>query len=948
MARRLRFSVRQAVWCGLGCLWAVQAFAASTYYVSSAGDDNKPGTSVAEAKRTIAGALGLAETGDTIIVRDGTYAESGLDFAGRGIHLRSEHGPQSCIITPSDNAQPILRCRSSEAPSTLAGFTIRDCRHATGAVQVGGPAAGDPGILAIRNCIFMNNGSTSAGHAGAVDCQRSTLALVNCVFHHNRSRSRSGGGAVYAHADSNLTVIHCTFTQNASAEGAAGLGSDGTITATIRNSIFWDARNARQVAGGLDVKHCCVKGGYGVPVDRNHGVDPVFLGPDDFRLTIDSPCIDQGDNRAATGISSDLQGRPRCMDGDADGVKTVDIGAHEVLESFRWALWPKAKKYWFDCSTKARLQAAARVVDRVAEAGLNGIVLEIHDMWKLDLDERTRGNINALFDYCRAKGVEPVPWTYSVFWGHLARYRYASDELTFDGVNYVPGYPVVDAVYKVNALGTEARIRPDDARLLNPDFDEIARKRTSHFAHWLNSKAVGAVRQVTLNGQHAARLDKSAYRKSPGGVPIAFLYQDVEVEPRRQYHLQVRMALDQDITQGFFFANVVTLPGYRKLTYGPRITKARRDDPSKPAEAQPWDLDIVFNSKDAAKVRVSLYLWNVDTSPGQRKSANVYVYQARLQEVGLVNVLRRSGCPVVVKNKNTGQRYVEKQDFGYIRDRRLGLDHGHYGFYKPYHPEPTIEILRTEGRPRIPEGTELLVSYYHPLFRGGDITSRPEAAPAVDVCWVHPDVFAMFDVIMTKFTDRFGRFNYYYLTLNELRSGGQSTVCPPGESCGSTPGELLAFSTRRWMDIIKSKSPNARVAVWSDMFDEYHSADPESSHYYHVDGSLAGSWKGLHDDTIVVNWHPVRVPSGGTRMQSLKFFAGLGWEQLLGPIIRGAAEAAIVREFMYDASGKPEEITTPLLRGMQYTNRHDPPQDFELDVIADYDPQSGKGFPREP
>src|SRR5215470_13608013 len=46
-------------------------------------------------------ALSSAHDGDTVLVADGVYtgpANRTLDFRGKAITLRSEHGPQACII----------------------------------------------------------------------------------------------------------------------------------------------------------------------------------------------------------------------------------------------------------------------------------------------------------------------------------------------------------------------------------------------------------------------------------------------------------------------------------------------------------------------------------------------------------------------------------------------------------------------------------------------------------------------------------------------------------------------------------------------------------------------------------------------------------------------------------------------------------------------------------
>ena len=49
----------------------------------------------------------------------------------------------------------------------------------------------------------------------------------------------------------------------------------------------------------------------------------------DLRLWTGSPAIDTGDNQYVTPIATDLDGKPRIIDGDGDGDATVDMGAYE-------------------------------------------------------------------------------------------------------------------------------------------------------------------------------------------------------------------------------------------------------------------------------------------------------------------------------------------------------------------------------------------------------------------------------------------------------------------------------------------------------------------------------------------------------------------------------------------------------------------------------------------
>ena len=73
----------------------------------------------------------------------------------------------------------------------------------------------------------------------------------------------------------------------------------------------------------------------------NISADPLFahnafgdvLG--DYRLRMDSPAIDAGDNAAPQIPAADLDGRLRIADGNHDGDARVDIGAYRTTISLR-------------------------------------------------------------------------------------------------------------------------------------------------------------------------------------------------------------------------------------------------------------------------------------------------------------------------------------------------------------------------------------------------------------------------------------------------------------------------------------------------------------------------------------------------------------------------------------------------------------------------------------
>jgi hypothetical protein len=78
-------------------------------------------------------AIDVSAHGDTILAADGTYTGTGnrdIDFGGRAITLKSEKGPESCIIDCEGSETAEHRAfhfhNGEEADSVLEGFTIQN------------------------------------------------------------------------------------------------------------------------------------------------------------------------------------------------------------------------------------------------------------------------------------------------------------------------------------------------------------------------------------------------------------------------------------------------------------------------------------------------------------------------------------------------------------------------------------------------------------------------------------------------------------------------------------------------------------------------------------------------------------------------------------------------------------------------------------------------------
>jgi len=216
----------------------------------------------------IQSAIDDSNDGDTIIVADGTYTGDGnrdIDFLGKAITVRSENGPESCII---DRPGKIGFTFHNEegADSVLEGFTI----SRASALEAGGAICCSGSSPTIRNCIIRDSrvrciyydaigggiycsrssptivdciitdnwaGSIGCdGHAygGGIYCYRSSPVIRNCTISDNSvgSEGRSAGGGIYS-CNCNLIISHCKISGNGAGQGSGIYCSDSSLS--VRN-----------------------------------------------------------------------------------------------------------------------------------------------------------------------------------------------------------------------------------------------------------------------------------------------------------------------------------------------------------------------------------------------------------------------------------------------------------------------------------------------------------------------------------------------------------------------------------------------------------------------------------------------------------------------------------------------------------------------------------------
>jgi len=229
--------------------------------------------------------------------------------------------------------------------------TLSNCRlFGNSAVQGGAIFIHSFGGCNIVSCDFRSN--RSSGRGGAAYYWWSNVRTTNSNFSGNIADD--DGGAIFDDPQGNGSTIYvnCTFTGN-SANDLGGAIANSTGATSIRdmyNTVIWNnraqgiltnANSSLSSSVGYDFTNCLVQHvnlastGAGNLDGTNLAKDPDFvvsldpaLAPSmggNFRPSAGSPIIDVGANPAIAGVSLDLSGELRIIEG------TVDLGAYEYL-----------------------------------------------------------------------------------------------------------------------------------------------------------------------------------------------------------------------------------------------------------------------------------------------------------------------------------------------------------------------------------------------------------------------------------------------------------------------------------------------------------------------------------------------------------------------------------------------------------------------------------------
>ncbi len=223
------------------------------------GDDDNYGLTHEKAFATIQAAVDAAVDGDTVIVADGTYTGIGnrdIDFLGKAITVRSESGPQNCIIdcngSEAEQHRGFYFHNGEDANSVLSGFTITggygpDEEVWSQLIPVAGAIFCKSSSPTIHHCIIRDNYSFYGG--GMFNCENSNPAIVNCKFTNNRVSDIGRGGAL-VNDQSNPTLIQSAFVSNRGGRAAGAIQNSASSPVISRCTFTGNSVLVIQLTGG--------------------------------------------------------------------------------------------------------------------------------------------------------------------------------------------------------------------------------------------------------------------------------------------------------------------------------------------------------------------------------------------------------------------------------------------------------------------------------------------------------------------------------------------------------------------------------------------------------------------------------------------------------------------------------------------------------------------------
>ena len=444
------------------------------------------------------------------------------------------------------------------------------------------------------------------------------------------------------------------------------------------------------------------------------------------------------------------------------------------------------------------LAASKKLIDNAVQLGYNGVMFWDSgfnfmgdDFWPKENETR----LGELIQYAAQRGLRtmatPSPYGYS-------------NEALYANANWAESEPVMGALFQVDASGKRLVLRNSFSGLRNAGFEEGK-------SDWFDTGDTGmGISTNAHSGQNAGVITNAPAN--------ARFFQKFALKPWRQYHLRIWVKT-QDFA-GSAMAEVIDSANYDLSRVGSTLHVNGTHD---------WTpVDLAFDSKDSTEGALFFGVW------GGNKGT-IWFDDISIEETSLVYVTRRSGTPLKVYDPAHPEvAYEEGRDYNNISDPRMSE---RPAFRDSYHSPPVVTL---PGSTRLRPGQIVAMDYYaaFPL---------PDTL-GINMCMTEPAAWNWVIRNAQAVKKQMAPNTGVLLGYDEIR---QMNSCGSCRAKHMDAGPLLAWSIQQLIQLHQSLTPNAQLYIYNDMIDPYHNAH---NHYYYVEGDLAGSWKGVPGNIIVLNW----------------------------------------------------------------------------------------------
>ncbi len=224
------------------------------------GDDDNDGLTSETAVATIQKGIDLTAHGDTLTISPGTYTGDGnrdIDFKGKAITVKSQDGPETCIIdcqgTRDEPRRGFDFHSREDANSVLNGFTLTGSYHDYAAAIncdrsspriINCIMKGNTGgvMLLFRSDVCFSNSLIIGNQGKAIVCRHNDPVFLNCTIVGNR-----GGGLYSSSGKGKISLNNCIITGN-------------TVPGQwLGTQVYIGGCTTQPGCMSIEIKNCCIE-----------------------------------------------------------------------------------------------------------------------------------------------------------------------------------------------------------------------------------------------------------------------------------------------------------------------------------------------------------------------------------------------------------------------------------------------------------------------------------------------------------------------------------------------------------------------------------------------------------------------------------------------------------------------------------------------------------------